>query len=74
MKCSGIVTVAPRRAKDECLWSVAPLAIRFRLIQVKMKTHKSGFQFLVALIGIEPILLAELDFESSASTSSATEP
>ena len=29
---------------------------------------------LVALIGIEPILLSELDFESSASTSSATEP
>ena len=29
---------------------------------------------MVALVGIEPTLLAELDFESSASTSSATEP
>lgn len=32
------------------------------------------FLFLVALVGLEPTLLAELDFESSASTSSATEP
>ena len=39
------------------------------------KKHPKGcFLFLVALIGIEPILLSELDFESSASTSSATEP
>ena len=30
--------------------------------------------FLVALVGIEPTLLSELDFESSASTSSTTEP
>ncbi len=30
--------------------------------------------FLVALVGLEPTLLAELDFESSASTNSATGP
>ena len=29
---------------------------------------------LVALVGLEPTLLAELDFESSASTNSATGP
>lgn len=29
---------------------------------------------MVALVGIEPTLLAELDFESSASTNSATRP
>ena len=41
----------------------------------KQKTPQKGlFLFLVALVGIEPTLLAELDFESSASTSSATEP
>ena len=41
-----------------------------------MKKHpfRVFFLFLVALVGIEPTLLAELDFESSASTSSATEP
>ncbi len=32
------------------------------------------FLFLVALVGLEPTLLAELDFESSASTNSATGP
>ena len=30
--------------------------------------------FLVALVGLEPTLLAELDFESSASTNSTTGP
>ena len=29
---------------------------------------------LVALVGLEPTLIAELDFESSASTNSATGP
>ena len=33
-----------------------------------------GILFLVALVGLEPTLLAELDFESSASTNSATGP
>ena len=32
------------------------------------------FFYLVALVGLEPTLLAELDFESSASTNSATGP
>ena len=32
------------------------------------------FFILVALVGLEPTLLAELDFESSASTNSATGP
>ena len=32
------------------------------------------FIYLVALVGLEPTLLAELDFESSASTNSATGP
>ena len=40
----------------------------------KTPSFDGAFRILVALIGIEPILLAELDFESSASTSSATEP
>lgn len=30
--------------------------------------------YLVALVGLEPTLIAELDFESSASTNSATGP
>ncbi len=40
----------------------------------KKNTPKGVYFILVALVGIEPTLLAELDFESSASTSSATEP
>ena len=32
------------------------------------------FIYLVALVGLEPTLIAELDFESSASTNSATGP
>ncbi len=48
----------------------------FVISKHKQKNHPQGmiFLFLVALIGIEPILLSEHDFESSASTSSATEP
>src|SRR5215470_1903181 len=37
-----------------------------------MTVANSGRGLLVPLAGIEPALLAELDFESSASTSSAT--
>ena len=33
-----------------------------------------GILILVALVGLEPTLIAELDFESSASTNSATGP
>ena len=40
----------------------------------KIKIPVWGFVFLVALVGLEPTLLAELDFESSASTNSATGP
>ena len=40
----------------------------------KIKIPKRGFLILVALVGLEPTLLAELDFESSASTNSATGP
>ena len=41
----------------------------------QQKTSNFGrFLFLVALVGLEPTLLAELDFESSASTNSATGP
>jgi hypothetical protein len=35
-------------------------------------SHSDWNKFLVPLAGIEPALLAELDFESSASTNSAT--
>ena len=42
--------------------------------QGKIKIPVWGFVFLVALVGLEPTLLAELDFESSASTNSATGP
>ena len=41
------------------------------------KKHPTGgyfFIYLVALVGLEPTLIAELDFESSASTNSATGP
>ncbi len=38
------------------------------------KIPKGGILFLVALVGLEPTLIAELDFESSASTNSATGP
>ena len=43
---------------------------------IKQKTSaRDVFCFnLVALVGLEPTLLAELDFESSASTNSATGP
>lgn len=41
----------------------------------KKNTQVGVFLFnLVALVGLEPTLLAELDFESSASTNSATGP
>ncbi len=42
--------------------------------QTKIKIPKKGILILVALVGLEPTLLAELDFESSASTNSATGP
>ena len=42
--------------------------------EIKKPPQRDGFLFLVALVGIEPTLLSELDFESSASTSSTTEP
>ena len=45
-----------------------------RPTQTKIKIPKRGFLILVALVGLEPTLLAELDFESSASTNSATGP
>lgn len=52
------------------------LSVRSRHFHTRIKKHPlwGVCLFLVALIGIEPILIAELDFESSASTSSATEP
>lgn len=40
----------------------------------KQKHPVWGVLSLVALVGLEPTLLAELDFESSASTNSATGP
>ncbi len=53
-------------------------SVRFRPKNItNKKTHTARvcvFSFLVALVGIEPTLLSELDFESSASTSSTTEP
>ncbi len=43
--------------------------------KIKKHTDMCVFLFyLVALVGLEPTLLAELDFESSASTNSATGP
>ncbi len=42
--------------------------------QTKIKIPKMGILILVALVGLEPTLIAELDFESSASTNSATGP
>jgi hypothetical protein len=39
---------------------------------VWLSKNKLGVDSLVPLAGIEPALLAELDFESSASTNSAT--
>ena len=44
------------------------------LILCKIKIPVWGFSILVALVGLEPTLIAELDFESSASTNSATGP
>ena len=52
-------------------------SVRFQLItpnRNKKSPLWDDFLFLVALVGIEPTLLSELDFESSASTSSTTEP
>ena len=46
---------------------------RFSSDRTKKISH-SGYFILVALVGLEPTLLAELDFESSASTNSATGP
>ena len=44
-------------------------------LRVTKTGHPPRFLFyLVALVGLEPTLLAELDFESSASTNSATGP
>ena len=63
-----------------------PLSLRWRYVpnlrfdseepQAEIKKYPNWdiFLFLVALVGIEPTLLSELDFESSASTSSTTEP
>ena len=46
--------------------------------ELPVTSNKNGasapFFYLVALVGLEPTLLAELDFESSASTNSATGP
>ena len=42
--------------------------------KIKNTVVRRYFLFLVALVGLEPTLLAELDFESSASTNSATGP
>ena len=41
---------------------------------VQNKNPQTGILILVALVGLEPTLIAELDFESSASTNSATGP
>ena len=43
-------------------------------VYIKIKIPKMGILILVALVGLEPTLIAELDFESSASTNSATGP
>ncbi len=43
-------------------------------LQGKKYPSGGGEYNLVALVGLEPTLLAELDFESSASTNSATGP
>src|SRR6185312_4179667 len=62
--------------------SAAPVRLRFRFAQATPDTLRASVMrggatrspkgSVVPLAGIEPALLAELDFESSASTSSAT--
>ena len=48
--------------------------VRYRIYNIKNTPNGIFFIYLVALVGLEPTLLAELDFESSASTNSATGP
>ena len=47
---------------------------RFFVQPDQNKNPQMGILILVALVGLEPTLIAELDFESSASTNSATGP
>ena len=59
------------------LHSISPTDVpnrRFFVRPDKNKNPQMGILILVALVGLEPTLIAELDFESSASTNSATGP
>jgi hypothetical protein len=66
------------RAVIDATYLVLVLMRQCRFDDVIVKTASGAFEnfnrnkVLVPLAGIEPALLAELDFESSASTSSAT--
>ena len=68
--CAGMTTGGLRGDKIKTLGSRGD-----KEMLNKKTPHTGVFLFLlVALVGLEPTLLAELDFESSASTNSATGP
>lgn len=78
----GAESSGPRPASggDGGVWADGGMIVffvlnrRFFVRPDKNKNPQMGILILVALVGLEPTLLAELDFESSASTNSATGP
>ena len=73
----GLLAGSPTRKVQTSHSLFSPTIVsnrRFSSDMIKKHPQMEMFLFLVALVGLEPTLLAELDFESSASTNSATGP
>ena len=76
MALVGLLAGSPTR-KIQTTLALVFINYRFEptvLVRQVKKHPVWGVLSLVALVGLEPTLLAELDFESSASTNSATGP